>query len=521
MLSQSAKERKNVIMNEDLREVLPVDSKNAFDEDPTMEELQDNGGYDTETPGEGGEDWSGWDSWEADPYVKTAAQRRLEERAAAAEIGRNVVKQAITASVRWHVVRVVASVLLFVGGAWALASAIALLTGGSFIQQATERLSGLDILDAADVLFVVTLLSPPILLALLGFALIGIAVGVSRYPVVQRSMSGLSQIQQELASGFGETRPLVQVVQETVTNARQTFIVQLRLSQAMFWAGMLFIGVAFFRVLVLGETDLLKISLTGGAGLFSWIFSYFIAQRGNIQANLADVTQLELGLVGLAKQVSAIDHWLATFLTEPWSLDRAQLRESERSTTWALQALQQGTFAAAGLVELYAQAAEGDDDEKKERRKLLNEAMRIHAGLVTDTTKSSKAELVTIAGDYATVLAEAANLLTVEDLRKAGASPTERQQLSDKTGIRLEVIVEFVRLADLMRLPSVTADGARLLRDAGIASMADLAKADPPTLHQNLAKINAKQKLLAASPSLEDVTGWVEQAKTLPQAITY
>ena len=130
--------------------------------------------------------------------------------------------------------------------------------------------------------------------------------------------------------------------------------------------------------------------LVSGAGVFSWIFSYFIAQRGNIQANLADVTQLELGLVGLAKQVTTIDRWLTTFLLEPYLLDPNELRESERSAGWALQSLQQGTFAAAGLMELYAQAADKDGEEA--RRTLLNEAVQIHTGLANTRAENSKTE---------------------------------------------------------------------------------------------------------------------------------
>jgi hypothetical protein len=274
-----------------------------------------------------------------------------------------------------HLFQLIVSALLFVGGAWALSRAIILVT--------TSEPSSISQIDW------ITLLSPAVFLTLLGFILVAAAIGVSRYPIIRRSLAGISQIQQELASGFGETRPLVQVVQETINNARQTFVVQLRLSQAMFWAGLLFIAVAFYRVLIMGETNWVTTSVTGGAGLFSWIFSYFIAQRGNIQANLADVTQLELGLVGLAKQVTAIDRWLATFLIEPYSLDTKELKESERSTGWALQVIQQGTYAAASLVELYAQVAQGEDEEVKERRKLLNEAVRIHSGLDSDTTRTA------------------------------------------------------------------------------------------------------------------------------------
>jgi hypothetical protein len=325
---------------------------------------------------EGGQDgWGDLEDWEHDPYRKRAAQNRLDEQHQTRKVGHYIVEQATRAAEHRHLFQLIVSALLFVGGAWALSRAIILVT--------TSEPSSISQIDW------ITLLSPAVFLTLLGFILVAAAIGVSRYPIIRRSLAGISQIQQELASGFGETRPLVQVVQETINNARQTFVVQLRLSQAMFWAGLLFIAVAFYRVLIMGETNWVTTSVTGGAGLFSWIFSYFIAQRGNIQANLADVTQLELGLVGLAKQVTAIDRWLATFLIEPYSLDTKELKESERSTGWALQVIQQGTYAAASLVELYAQVAQGEDEEVKERRKLLNEAVRIHSGLDSDTTRTA------------------------------------------------------------------------------------------------------------------------------------
>ena len=81
-------------------------------------------------------------------------------------------------------------------------------------------------------------------------------------------------------------------------------------------------------------------------------------------------------------------------------------------------------------VELYAQAAEGSEDEKAERRKLLNEAAQIHAGLITDPIRSSETGLVAVAGVYATVLVETANVLTIGDLCRAGASPDDRKGLS-------------------------------------------------------------------------------------------
>jgi hypothetical protein len=197
-------------MNESAQEVLPVDDEDAFEEDTAMEKVEDNSEHNAEEPGstEGWEDWEDWGdlaNWgDVDPYRKRAARVRLEEQKDARDLSHAIVERATMAADRWHVFRIIVSVLLFAGGVWALASAIVLLTNGSFFRQATERLSDLEIVDVADVLLVVTLLSPPILLALLGFGLIGMAVGVSKYPMIQRSLSGISQVQQELASGFGE-----------------------------------------------------------------------------------------------------------------------------------------------------------------------------------------------------------------------------------------------------------------------------------------------------------------------------
>jgi hypothetical protein len=256
----------------------------------------------------------------------------------------------------------------------------------------------------------------------------------------------------------------------------------------MFWAGMLFIAVAFFRVLILGEKDWLTISLTGGAGLFSWIFSYFIAQRGNIQANLADVTQLELGLVGLAKQVTTIDRWLAAFLLEPYSLDTEELRVSERSAGWALRSLQRSTFAAAGLVELYAQAAEGSEDEQKERRRLLNEAAQIHAGLVEISKTEKVPDLVK--DGKTTTKAEAAKQL--KDLKPTWDPPDAAdnwfvvdQDVAKDTLVPKGWEIK-ITLKEPMTVPDVVKDGKTTTKAEAAKQLKDLKPTwDPPDAADN------------------------------------
>lgn len=455
--------------------------------------------------------------WGGSPE-EVRSELKEERDRALQHFGLNASEKAKTAAMWRFYFQCVVSILLFVGSAWSLAYSVSLIINVNtyFHSQVADLVKNAQSLDPRLVTLFVTSLASPILLASLGFLLLAVAIRVSRYLVIQKSLFGISQIHHELAAGIGETRPLVQVVQETIDNSRQTFLVQLRLNQAAFGIGLLALVVALGRVMF-GQADWVTVG-TGATGILAWLFSFINSRSASIQRNLADVTQLELGLVGIAKQVTYLDQWLARFVLDPSHTTPQLLTESKRSIGWALQALQQSTYAASGMVELYAQTAEGNEDEQKERRKLLNQAVKMHAGLVIGKEVS---DLADIAGDYATILAHNAKVLTVEDLRQAGATPTDRQKLMETTGIRSETILEFVRLADLMRLPSITLGTIRLLRDAKIDNLADLAKAHSSELHTTVTEINAKQRLLTVSPALKDVENWVAQAKSLLQEITY
>ena len=150
---------------------------------------------------------------------------------------------------------------------------------------------------------------------------------------------------------------------------------------------------------------------------------------------------------------------------------------------------------------------------------MRNEAIRQNLGL-GGGSGSQVSELADIAGDYAAALADQVCVATLADLRKAGAKPEGRQHMVDETGIRPETILEFVQLADLMRVQPLTACGARLLRNAQMNGIGDLGKADAAALQKTLAELNAKQEMLSLSPTLKEVTDWVEQAKGMTEEVT-
>jgi len=70
---------------------------------------------------------------------------------------------------------------------------------------------------------------------------------------------------------------------------------------------------------------------------------------------------------------------------------------------------------------------------------------------------------------YAKMLRKKADITTVEELLEAGATPQGRKALEEKTGIGHKLILEWVNLADLMRIKGISEEYSDLLEEAGAA----------------------------------------------------
>jgi predicted flap endonuclease-1-like 5' DNA nuclease len=121
---------------------------------------------------------------------------------------------------------------------------------------------------------------------------------------------------------------------------------------------------------------------------------------------------------------------------------------------------------------------------------------------------------------YATQL-RAAGIGTVEALLTAGATPAGRQQLEDKSGIGHALILEWVNLADLMRIKGIGEEYSDLLEEAGVDTVRELRNRVPENLHEALVRTNAAKKLVRRLPTVGMVRDWVRQAKVLPPRVTY
>jgi predicted flap endonuclease-1-like 5' DNA nuclease len=114
----------------------------------------------------------------------------------------------------------------------------------------------------------------------------------------------------------------------------------------------------------------------------------------------------------------------------------------------------------------------------------------------------------------------AAGITTTDELLERGARPKGRARLAEETGISPALVLEWVNHVDLMRLDGVGSQYADLLSLAGVDSPLELARRNPANLARTFSEIDAARSGdVRRVPSEATVTGWVEEAKTLPRAV--
>ena len=116
---------------------------------------------------------------------------------------------------------------------------------------------------------------------------------------------------------------------------------------------------------------------------------------------------------------------------------------------------------------------------------------------------------------------EAAGLKTTEALLTSGGKAKGRADLAAATGISEKLILRWVNMADLFRIKGVGEQYSDLLEAAGVDTVAELAQRKAENLQAKMAAVNEEKKPVRRVPTLSEVTGWVEFAKTLPKAVTY
>jgi len=115
----------------------------------------------------------------------------------------------------------------------------------------------------------------------------------------------------------------------------------------------------------------------------------------------------------------------------------------------------------------------------------------------------------------------AAGIKTTETLLEVGCAVKTREDLAAKTGIPSKLILEWVNLADLMRIKGVGEEYSDLLEEAGVDTIAELANRNAESLLAKILETNKEKKLVRRPPVLKQVQKWVEEAKKLPRKVEY
>lgn len=116
---------------------------------------------------------------------------------------------------------------------------------------------------------------------------------------------------------------------------------------------------------------------------------------------------------------------------------------------------------------------------------------------------------------------QASGIKTTDQLLEAGSSRKGRQVLAEKTGISETLILEWVNLADLLRVPGIGEEYSDLLEEAGVDTVKELRNRNPENLHKALLEANERKDLVRHVPGLSQVEAWIKSAKELEAKVTY
>jgi len=116
---------------------------------------------------------------------------------------------------------------------------------------------------------------------------------------------------------------------------------------------------------------------------------------------------------------------------------------------------------------------------------------------------------------------KAAGVNTVEKLLESGATAKGRDELATQTSISSKLILTWVNHADLFRIKGVAGQFSELLEAAGVDTVPELAQRNAENLQKALAQTNDEKHLAKTTPSLSQVTAWIDEAKTLPKVVQH
>ncbi len=122
---------------------------------------------------------------------------------------------------------------------------------------------------------------------------------------------------------------------------------------------------------------------------------------------------------------------------------------------------------------------------------------------------------------YTKRLLEKEGITTVNHMLEKGKTSQDRKKLSQKTGIPLESILEYVKLSDLSRLGAIKSVRARLYYDAGVDTPDKMASWDSEELRKMLISYIKRTGFDGIAPLPKEAKNAVETAKRINRIVEY
>jgi predicted flap endonuclease-1-like 5' DNA nuclease len=113
------------------------------------------------------------------------------------------------------------------------------------------------------------------------------------------------------------------------------------------------------------------------------------------------------------------------------------------------------------------------------------------------------------------------HILSSQDLLEKGATRKGRQEIAETTGIPVKLILKWVNHADLLRVPGVGDEYAVLLEESGVDTVPELATRSAENLYATLREVNAERAIVKTLPAPDEVSDWIQQARSLQRLIEY
>lgn len=136
------------------------------------------------------------------------------------------------------------------------------------------------------------------------------AISLSQRRVLQETLAQLGPLQSILA-GIPPRKPYLLVAEQSLQQARRSFVLRSFVSQAIFVVGLVLFIILALQGIINGWDDQLTTAVVGGAGIVSLIFAMVYERQAELQATLEEIVRLQREVASDAQVSEIVDEYTA------------------------------------------------------------------------------------------------------------------------------------------------------------------------------------------------------------------